>query len=184
MATERGKEGFMSTALKLLLLPALVVAFSVGVALAATGGSDDGGPAPLPASSSTTTESGTTSTERGTTTVEDGQDISGPCDEAEHANDPRCTGGAPAGSSEPGPGRDEDRGDGFREPREDVSGPCDEAGHANDPRCTGGAPAGRSGPGAGRDDDRSGRSGPDNSGPGSESSGPGSDVGGDHGGDD
>ena len=31
-----------------------------------------------------------------TTTVEDdgqvGEDISGPCDEAEHANDPRCTG--------------------------------------------------------------------------------------------
>jgi hypothetical protein len=101
----------MSTALKLMLLPALVVAFSVGVALAATGGSDDGEPAPLPASSSTTIESGTTSTERGTTTVEDPGDISGPCDEAEHANDPRCTGGTPVGSSGPGPGRDDDRGD-------------------------------------------------------------------------
>jgi hypothetical protein len=133
----------MSTALKLMLLPALVVAFSVGVALAATGGSDDGEPAPLPASSSTTIESGTTSTERGTTTVEDPGDISGPCDEAEHANDPRCTGGPPVGSSGPGPGRDDDRGD-----------------------------------------DRSGRSGPDNSGPGSDSSGPGSDGGGDHGDDD
>jgi len=141
----------MSTALKLLLLPALVVAFSVGVALAASTGSDDGGPAPLPASSSTTIESGTTSTERGTitergtTTVEDGNDISGPCDEAEHANDPRCTGGASVGSSGPGPGRDADRG-----------------GH----------------------DDRSGRSGPDNSGPGSDSSGPGSGGDDDHGGDD
>jgi hypothetical protein len=150
MASERGKERFMSTALKLMLLPALVVAFSVGVALAATGGSDDGGPAPLPASSSTTIESGTTSTERGTTaergttTVGDGNDISGPCDEAEHANDPRCTGEAPVGSSGPGPGRHDDRGG---------------------------------------DDDRSGRSGPDNSGPGSRSSGPGSD-GGDHGDDD
>ena len=134
----------MSTALKLMLLPALVVAFSVGVALAATGGSDDGEPAPLPASSSTTIESGTTSTERGTTTVEDPGDFSGPCDEDEHANDPRCTGEAPVGSSGPGPGRHDDRGG---------------------------------------DDDRSGRSGPDNSGPGSRSSGPGSD-GGDHGDDD
>jgi hypothetical protein len=120
----------MSTALKLLVLPALVVAFSVGVALAASTGSDDGGPAPLPASSSTTIESGTTSTERGTTTtstergtttVEDPGDISGPCDEAEHANDPRCTGGAPAGSSGPGPGRDDDGRSG-RSDRDD-SGP-------------------------------------------------------------
>jgi len=175
----------MSTALKLMLLPALVVAFSVGVALAATGGSDDGEPAPLPASSSTTIESGTTSTERGTTTVEDPGDVSGPCDEAEHANDPRCTGGTPVGSS--GPGRDDDRGGGFREPGEDISGPCDEAEHANDPRCTG-TPVGSSGPGPGRDDDRaddrSGPSGPDNSGPGSDSSGPGSGGGGDHGDDD
>ena len=100
----------MRTALKLMLIPALVVAFSVGVALAATGGSDEESPAPLPASSSTTLESGTTSTEQGTTTVEDPGDISGPCDEAEHANDPRCTGGAPIGSSGPGPGRDDDRG--------------------------------------------------------------------------
>ena len=178
----------MSTALKLMLLPALVVAFSVGVALAATGGSDDGEPAPLPASSSTTIESGTTSTERGTTTVEDPGDISGPCDEAEHANDPRCTGGTPTGSSGPGPGRDDDRGGGFREPGEDISGPCDEAEHANDPRCTGGGPVGSSGPGPGRDDDRgddrSGPSGPDNSGPGSDSSGPGSGGGDDHGDDD
>jgi hypothetical protein len=45
-----------------------------------------------------------------------GEDVSGPCDEAEHANDPRCTGAAPAtggddrvdtsgpGSSNSGPG--------------------------------------------------------------------------------
>lgn len=132
----------MSTALKLLLLPALVVAFSVGVALAATGGSDDGDPAPLPASSSTTIESGTTSTERGTTTVEDGNDISGPCDEAEHANDPRCTGGAPAGSSGPGPGRDDDRGD---DDRSGSSGP-DNSGPGSQ----------SSGPGSGGDDDHGG----------------------------
>lgn len=41
----------------------------------------------------TTTQETTTSA--ATTTVEDeAADISGPCDEAEHANDPRCTDGA------------------------------------------------------------------------------------------
>ena len=38
------------------------------------------------------------------TTTDDGFDISGPCDEAEHANDPRCTGAAA------GDDRDDDRG--------------------------------------------------------------------------
>ena len=70
-----------------------------------------------------------------TTTVEDdgqaGEDISGPCDEAEHANDPRCSGVAPATTTTVG---DDD------EAGEDISGPCDEAEHANDPRCTGVAP--------------------------------------------
>ena len=33
------------------------------------------------------------------TTTDDG-DISGPCDEAEHANDPRCRGGAAAGQTD------------------------------------------------------------------------------------
>jgi hypothetical protein len=45
-------------------------------------------------------------------------DISGPCDEVEHANDPRCTGGTATT-----PARADDR----REPGEDVRGPCDEA---------------------------------------------------------
>jgi len=104
-----------------------------------------------------------TETVEHTTTVEDnpqreradddgqtGVDISGPCDEAEHANDPRCTGQAPATQAP-------------AETGEDISGPCDEAEHANDPRCTG-APTGRvdnSGPGSvnsghGGDDDHSG----------------------------
>jgi hypothetical protein len=129
------------------------------------------------------TETVTDTVER-TTTVEDnpkreradddaqgGVDISGPCDEAEHANDPRCTGQAQAQQQAPAQGG------------VDVSGPCDEAEHANDPRCTG-APSGRvdnsgpgsvksghddddgdedhSGPGGGGDDHRGG----DNSGPG------------------
>ena len=59
---------------------------------AAASGLDDSQPArtvSLPGATSTggTTTTGTTTT--GTTTAED---ISGPCDEAEHANDPRCTG--------------------------------------------------------------------------------------------
>ena len=40
----------------------------------------DDAPAPAPAQAQTRTD--------------DGVDVSGPCDEAEHANDPRCTGGA------------------------------------------------------------------------------------------
>jgi hypothetical protein len=95
----------------------------------------------------------TTETER-TTTAENrprqvGVDISGPCDEAEHAKDPRCAGvRAPTPSAGGGV---------------DISGPCDEAEHANDPRCTGAGGAGRvdnSGPGSlnsGRDlDDHGG----------------------------
>jgi hypothetical protein len=106
------------------------------------------------------TETVTNTVERTTTTednpdrvgrdddgVRNGVDISGPCDEAEHANDPRCNGQAPAQG-----------GDQVREQGEDVSGPCDEAEHANDPRCTGAA--------TGRGDDRV-----DNSGPGSVNSG-------------
>jgi len=94
-----------------------------------------------------------------TTTVEDdgqaGEDISGPCDEAEHANDPRCAGTPPAtGGDDDVIGDDDEVG-------EDISGPCDEAEHANDPRCTGAAPAPAPAPRV------------DNSGPGSLNSGPG-----------
>src|SRR5215218_2897695 len=57
-----------------------------------------------------------------------GVDISGPCDEAEHAKDPRC-----AGVQAPGaPAEVPDRPAGV-----DISGPCDEAEHIGDPRCTG-----------------------------------------------
>jgi hypothetical protein len=54
----------------------------------------------------TTTPTGTTTV--GTTTAED-EDISGPCDEAEHADDPRCTGGMTTDDE-----RDDDRDDGDR----------------------------------------------------------------------
>src|SRR5215213_3309980 len=75
-------------------------------------------------------------------------EISGPCDEAEHAGDPRCTGAAAAGRAEDDEAgeraedrRDdddaEDRATSRREAGEDLRGPCDEAAHAGDPRCTG-----------------------------------------------
>ncbi|HEY7795555.1 MAG TPA: hypothetical protein VIA10_16245, partial [Gaiellaceae bacterium] len=38
----------------------------------------------------------------GTTTTDEAEDVSGPCDEAEHANDPRCTGAAGAQADDDG----------------------------------------------------------------------------------
>jgi hypothetical protein len=144
------------------IFAALLAAFAVGggIALATGGGSSSG----IDLTGNTT--------EPGTTTGDDG-DISGPCDEAEHANDPRCTGVTVPGADDNG----DDDGPG------DISGPCDEAEHANEPRCTGANPGDSSGPGPGGqdDDDRSGPSGDDNSGHGSgggddddDNSGPGS----------
>jgi hypothetical protein len=131
----------MLKAITLTLSVALLGIFAA-VVVAAVGSSTDDGASTLPTV--------TTETER-STTAEDrprqaGVDVSGPCDEAEHANDPRCMGvqapPQPAGGGV------------------DVSGPCDEAEHTNEPRCTGaGGAAGRV----------------DNSGPGSVSSGRGID---------
>src|SRR5918994_7546329 len=103
----------------LTIFAALLAAFAVGGGLAlATGGG----------SSSSIDLTGST-TEIGTTTGDEAGDISGPCDEAEHANDPRCT-GVTVPSADDDDNRDDD-GPG------DISGPCDEAEHANDPRCAG-----------------------------------------------
>ena len=106
-----------------------------------------------------------------------GVDISGPCDEAEHANDPRCAGvdttpgGTTTSPQAPAP-----------QTGVDISGPCDEAEHANDPRCTG-APTGdredNSGPGNGHSGDDDGDR-EDNSGPGNSHSGDDDDDGDDH----
>ncbi|MDQ4018671.1 MAG: hypothetical protein M3188_02410, partial [Actinomycetota bacterium] len=79
---------------KLFFIVLAVLALGVGVAFAATSGGSNSPPG----------------------------DVSGPCDEAENANDPRCAGaGAPpaAGGTQAGGGVD-------------ISGPCDEAEHAND----------------------------------------------------
>ena len=120
----------------------------------------------LPGATSTgeaTTGATTSGTTTGETTT---QDISGPCDEAEHRDDPRCTGASTLAPA-PAPARTTttvDDGPG------DISGPCDEAEHRNDPRCTGAAGDGdrrggdddrddNSGHGSGGDDDDEDRSG-------------------------
>ena len=94
----------------------------------------------------TTSDDSTTSA-----TTEGIEDISGPCDEAEHRNDPRCAGvSTPAPAPAPGVTTGDDDGPG------DISGPCDEAEHRNDPRCTGGAAADDRGADDGGNDDRGG----------------------------
>jgi hypothetical protein len=75
------------------LLGAAIFAAALGAGLLVAG------PDSATASSTTTT---TTTTERGddrpkrarTARCEAGEDVRGPCDEAEHRNDPRCTGAA------------------------------------------------------------------------------------------
>ncbi len=105
-------------------------------------------------------------------------DLSGNCDEAEHSNDPGCSGGGATASpttavtvpTTGGVGGVDisgncDEAEHFNDPEcagvavptapgsaggVDISGPCDEAEHANDPRCTGSVDDG-----SGDDDDDS-----------------------------
>jgi len=125
----------MSTLAKLLLVPAAVLVAVAGVALAG------GTPSAFEAGSPGTVETEAATTETVRTETGSRVDISGPCDEAEHANDPRC-----AGVSLPGPAA------GVAAGVVDISGPCDELEHANDPRCTGAVRAAddNSGPGSAR----------------------------------
>ena len=73
----------------------------------------------------------------GTTVPEAGEDVSGPCDEAEHANDPRCTGATAPQMQADDDGPNHDVGDDHGEHGDD-----DRGGHG----------------GGGGDDDRSGSS--------------------------
>jgi hypothetical protein len=133
----------MSTLAKLLLVPAVLVAGVVGVALAADGPPSFSADPIAPAGDTTATTAATTTTETGARV-----DSSGPCDEAEHANDPRCAGvTVPRAAARVG--------------GVDISGPCDEAEYANDPRCTGAAGARSDNSGRGSDDQggRRGRGG-------------------------
>jgi hypothetical protein len=102
------------------------------------------------------------------------EDISGRCDEAEHATDPSCTGvtvtstddDATVNSVDDDATENSVDDDATENNVEDVSGPCDEAEHANDPRCTGAtATAGSDDSGHDANDDNSaGHSGSDDSG--------------------
>jgi uncharacterized membrane protein YgcG len=146
---------------KIILLALMVLAVGAGAAYAAT---RDNSPAPAGSI--------------GPTGV---VDVSGPCDEAEHANDPRCTGAQVPDNDNDEAAEDRKDDDAAGE---DISGPCDEAEHANDPRCSGGQVGDddNSGPssnrGASVDDDNEAddNSGPsDNSGSGHSGSGGGDD---------
>jgi hypothetical protein len=139
--------------MKAILVALLALTVGVGGVFAAGPLGDDastGRTIPL-----TTVDSSTT------TTTETAEDVPGPCDEPEHANDPRCAGAATTSTTTDATTTTtnatttttETRGRDAREPGEDVRGPCDEAEHANDPRCVGGA-------GDGDDDRRGGNSGP------------------------
>ena len=148
-----------------LTLAVLLVGLFAAVVFAAVE-SGDGSPSSTNFGTTDTTDTTTGTTETTTTeTTTTPGDISGPCDEAENRNDPRCAGvTVPPAPVAPQPGVD-------------ISGPCDEPEHFGDPRCSGAQPGDSSGPGPGFDDD---------SGHGGGSSGPGSggfdDSG--HGGDD
>ena len=90
------------------------IAFVAGIALAAGGAASVqlASPSdPVRAAATTTGDDDATSTAAttaaATTGREAGEDVRGPCDEAEHAGDPRCTGAAPATREAE---RDDDRG--------------------------------------------------------------------------
>ena len=83
-----------------------------------------------------------------------GVDISGPCDEAEHANDPRCTGVTPR--FEDDDVRGHDRGDDHGGDREDHSGPGN---GDDDAREHDNSAPGSGGDDADGDDDHSGHGG-------------------------
>ena len=142
---------------KVILALAVVLAIGVGVAVAAaiTSTSSAGtrttdGATPIGGTSSTLEDS-TAPAQTGT------GDVSGPCDEAEHANDPQCSGAQTTEDNDDVAGVD-------------MSGPCDEAEHADDPRCTGAQTRG--------DDDENNSGSSENSGPGNaDESRPGAEAG-------
>jgi hypothetical protein len=84
----------------------------------------------------------------GTTVPEAGEDVSGPCDEAEHANDPRCTGATAPQTQADDDGVNHDAGDDHGNDAAEAND--DHGDHGNDDRGGHG--------GGGGDDDRSGSS--------------------------
>jgi hypothetical protein len=80
--------------------------------------------APTTDDTTTATTTAETTTAATTTTENEVEDISGPCDEPEHANDPRCNGGVAADddNSGRGRGRHDDNGNDDDNDHEDRSG--------------------------------------------------------------
>lgn len=101
-----------------------------------------------------TTDATTTAATTTTPTTTDGVDISGPCDEAEHANDPRCTGAAPQARDDRGRDDDGDRHGRNRGPGggDDGRGGDDDDDRGGDEDDSGPG-GGNSGHGGGDDDD-------------------------------
>ena len=134
-----------------LTLAVLLVGLFAAVVFAAVE-SGDGSSSTTFGTTDTTDTTETTETTGTTETTTTPGDISGPCDEAENRNDPRCAGVAvpPAQGAAPAPVAPQGG--------VDISGPCDEPEHFNDPRCTGvgdnhrGGGDDSSGPGPGGDD--------------------------------
>jgi hypothetical protein len=92
---------------KLVIGLAAFILLAAGGALAGNALTDSS-----PGVTTTATTLGTITNDDATTstsTVETGEDLSGPCDEAEHANDPRCTGAAPVGGRGDREDADDDR---------------------------------------------------------------------------
>ena len=153
-------------------LAGALVALAVGVLSGAGASSDDG---------TTTVETVETTTETVETPKPDnagGVDISGPCDEAEHANDPRCAGTTtpPATGGDP---VDDDAGEDVGDDDGPAPAPAPRVDNSGPGSMNSGPGSVNSGPGNAED-----RGDDDNSGPGSgdddddDHSGPG------HGGDD
>jgi hypothetical protein len=61
--------------------------------------------------------------------TEPNEDVRGPCDEAEHANDPRCTGAAAATGADDDPGSNSGPGSDHRGGHDDPGGREDNSGH-------------------------------------------------------
>ena len=122
---------------KAMIIISAILLFA-GVATAGSfsgrGGSDGNPPtldAPVVGATTTGTATGDVRREDRRADGDEGtEDISGPCDEAEHANDPRCSGVAPQA---------DDRGH-------------DEGDDAGDDHGRNRGPGGNSGPGGGHDD--------------------------------
>lgn len=137
---------------KLLFLP-LVVALAIGGGVAVAAGTGGGSSDPA---GNTTGTIGTT-TDAGVAT-EPAADVKGPCDEAEHANDPRCSGAQVPEDQTPGANdQSDDIGNDdaaeVKDQNDDNSGPgSDSSGFGSGEGSSGSDHGGHSGHGGGDDD--------------------------------